>query len=86
MTGNHSNPAPVVEIGLKEIYDEVKSTNLVVTDLKGKFEKLDRVDSAVQEHGRSIARINVVLGGYAILQTIMIAGIGTMVAKFITLI
>lgn len=85
MTDNHSNPA-VVEIGLKEIYDEVKSTNLVVTDLKGKFEKLDRVDSTVQEHGRSIARINVVLGGYAILQTIMIAGIGAMVAKFITLI
>lgn len=85
MTGSHSNPA-VVEIGLKEIYDEVKATNLVVTDLKGKFEKLDRVDNTVQDHGRSIARINVVLGGYAILQTIMIAGIGAMVAKFINLI
>lgn len=85
MTDSHSNHA-VVEIGLKEIYDEVKATNLVVTDLKGKFEKLDRVDSTVQEHGRSIARINVVLGGYAILQTIMITGLGAMVARFITLI
>lgn len=79
MTGPETSPNLVIKLGLQEIYQEQKDTHNEllkrIDSLESKLDKMDGIDSTVQEHGRSIARINTVLGGYAILQTIIIAAI-----------
>ena len=79
MNGPETSPNLVIKLGLQEIYQEQKDTHQEllkrIDSLESKLDKMDGIDSTVQEHGRSIARINTVLGGYAILQTIIIAAI-----------
>ena len=74
-----TSPNLVIKLGLQEIYQEQKDTHNEllkrIDSLESKLDKMDGIDSTVQEHGRSIARINTVLGGYAILQTIILAAI-----------
>ena len=78
-TNPDTSPTLVIRLGLQEIYNEQKESHKEVIQrvdqLESKFDKLDGIDNEVQAHGRSIARINTVLGGYAILQTIIIAAI-----------
>lgn len=79
MNGPETSPNLVIKLGLQEIYQEQKDIHNEllkrIDSLESKLDKMDGIDSTVQEHGRSIARINTVLGGYAILQTIIIAAI-----------
>ena len=78
-TNPDTSPTLVIRLGLQEIYNEQKESHKEVIQrvdqLESKFDKLDGIDNEVKAQGRSIARINTVLGGYAILQTIIIAAI-----------